>query len=54
MVDYAIRLGLEPPLVEVDSEDDALDVVNNNPGVMLGINSRDLGNLSISWIGRYQ
>ncbi len=47
MVDYAIRLGLEP-LIEVDSEDDALDVVNNNPSVMLGINSRDLGNLSVS------
>ncbi|ADY01628.1 Indole-3-glycerol-phosphate synthase [Vulcanisaeta moutnovskia 768-28] len=47
LVDYAMDLGLEP-LIEVDDEDDALEIVNSNPNVMLGINSRDLGDLSVS------
>jgi indole-3-glycerol phosphate synthase len=47
LVDYAVNEGLEP-LIEVDNEADAIDVISTNPNVMLGINSRDLGNLSIS------
>ncbi|WP_446752770.1 indole-3-glycerol phosphate synthase TrpC [Vulcanisaeta sp. JCM 16161] len=47
LVDYAVGLGLEP-LIEVDNEEDALDVVGTNPNVMLGVNSRDLGDLSVS------
>ncbi len=47
LVDYAINLGLEP-LIEVDNEVDALDVVSKDPDVMLGINSRDLSDLSVS------
>ena len=47
LADYAMSLGLEP-LIEVDNEEDAVEVVNTNPNVMLGINSRDLGNLSVS------
>lgn len=47
LVDYSMDLGLEP-LIEVDNEDDALETVNNNPNIMLGINSRDLGDLSVS------
>ena len=47
LTDYAMSLGLEP-LIEVDNEEDAVEVVNTNPNVMLGINSRDLGDLSVS------
>lgn len=47
LVDYAISLGLEP-LIEVDNEVDALDVVSKDSDVMLGINSRDLSDLSVS------
>ena len=47
LVDYATSLGLEP-LIEVDNEADAMEVVNADPNVMLGINSRDLSNLSVS------
>jgi len=46
-VELAVKEGLEP-LIEVDNEDDAVDVVNTNPNIMLGINARDLGNLSVS------
>ncbi len=46
-VELAVKEGLEP-LIEVDNEDDAIDVVNTNPNIMLGINARDLGNLSVS------
>jgi indole-3-glycerol phosphate synthase len=46
-VELAVKEGLEP-LIEVDNERDALDVVNTDPNIMLGVNSRDLGNLSIS------
>lgn len=46
-VDYVMSLGLEP-LIEVDNEEDAVAVVSTNPNVMLGINSRDLGDLSVS------
>ena len=46
-VELAVKEGLEP-LIEVDNERDALDVVNTNPNIMLGINARDLGNLSVS------
>jgi len=46
-VEFAVKEGLEP-LIEVDNEDDAIDVVNTNPNIMLGINARDLGNLSVS------
>ncbi len=45
--DYAVSLGLEP-LIEVDNEEDAVNVVSTNPNVMLGVNSRDLGDLSVS------
>ena len=47
LTDYAISLGLEP-LIEVDNERDAVEVVDANPNVMLGVNSRDLGDLSVS------
>ncbi len=47
LADYAIKQGLEP-LIEVDNEKDALDIINTDPSVMLGINSRDLNDLSIS------
>jgi len=46
-VELAVKEGLEP-LIEVDNEDDAINVVNTNPNIMLGINARDLGNLSVS------
>ena len=46
-VELAVKEGLEP-LIEVDNEDDAIDVVNTNPNIMLGINARDLGSLSVS------
>ena len=47
LVDYAMSLGLEP-LIEVDNEADAMEIVNADPNVMLGINSRDLSSLSVS------
>ncbi|WP_069806976.1 indole-3-glycerol-phosphate synthase [Vulcanisaeta thermophila] len=46
-IDYSRRQGLEP-LVEVDNLEDALRVLDLDRNVMLGINSRDLGNLSVS------
>lgn len=47
MADYSRRLGLEP-LIEVDSLEDAFRVLDQCPGTIIGVNSRDLGNLSVS------
>ncbi|MEM1619406.1 MAG: indole-3-glycerol-phosphate synthase [Fervidicoccaceae archaeon] len=47
LVDEARRLGLEP-LIEVDNEDDAREVAREAPDSLLGVNSRDLRDLSVS------
>lgn len=46
-IDYARRMNLDP-LVEVDNLDDAQRVLDVDRDVMIGVNSRDLGNLSVS------
>ncbi|MGC9136612.1 indole-3-glycerol-phosphate synthase [Caldivirga sp.] len=47
LVDAARRRGLEP-LIEVDNVKDAADAAKDYPEFMIGVNSRDLGDLSIS------
>ena len=47
LIDAARRRGLEP-LIEVDNVNDAVNVAKDYPEFMIGVNSRDLGDLAIS------
>ena len=47
LIDAIRRRGLEP-LIEVDNVNDAVNAARDYPGFMIGVNSRDLGDLTVS------
>lgn len=47
LIDAAVKRGLEP-LIEVDNVEDAIEVAKDYPRHMIGVNARNLSDLSVS------